>query len=180
VTNNVAEAHPILRRTSYDGKNYVVIGRRSTASRTSLLRQIGASVIDAEDEVWTRSRSCIVGIQKALDDESSIFTRSEWERDVIRVASFDKHYFTFKSTVIEEHLLVPSAISERIFDLLVSDGVLRRPTAENLRMYPHRERPSLATGLWIPDQDKRDEWIAVRLLLLEDNRGRGGAEHSTR
>lgn len=65
-----------------------------------------------------------------------------------------------------------SVPAERVFNLLVQDGVLKHPTARAVRgfhlLLNRGSRPMVPADVWTVDQDERDSWFAARLLVLPE------------
>lgn len=168
--------HPILRRRP-SGRFYVCIGR-----------------LDESDEAWTRSRKLLRAIREVLaeDDrwwdnykskgrlayEKSFVHRPRAElslNDAVNYADAGADKVRF--TALSQYNWSSGQLVERIFPLLVAEGVLRHPTVREMRpvinMSPlsHQvsiDKPLVRTELWMPDQEAADLWLSTRLLLLEE------------
>lgn len=178
--------HPILRRRNRPGREFrpwwVVIGR---------------SAADDCDEVWTQSKKMLRAIRSVLDPDASwidryyspvgnpiergFVMRSVAERELNEgINKIDPTNSMLNWTMVTNNQWANGQLTERMFDLLVADGVLRNPTVREFRpvaswQRPYEKKPELTkrsidrAQVWAVDQGAADLWLSTRLLLLEDN-----------
>lgn len=147
--------HPFWRRDP-NGRDYVVIGRN---------RQ------EECDEVWTWSRALVRDLRACLESEV-IWSRAEWERDVCSRGRLFEHGRSVRCTMIPNGADETTGTAERVVDGWVAEGVLRRPTDEEVTAISQAEsRTRVLTrskDKWLVDELARDAWFAVRLLVMSD------------
>lgn len=139
-----------------------------------------------EAELWTRSRNLCRAIHKAVTSEEwelhyrskgdysytkpfmpRNFAEAELGTEINR-ADFSEKRLHFAP---EPPHYENSLIAEYAFNLLVRDGVLVHPRVKDFRPvrtvngYPRRVLAP--ADVWAVDRGQADEWLAVRLLLLE-------------
>lgn len=154
---------------------------------------IGRLKDDPADELWTCSRMVIKAVHEALDYERGWFdtylskadlaydrpfvSRSLAEQllcEAINNANMSKAKFNF-THYPNESAYLNGMVTERVFNLLVEEKVLRNPTAHDFRPVVKERvderitKPVDRKKVWAVDRDAADLWVTTRLLLLEDN-----------
>ncbi len=147
--------HPFLRRGP-QGRNYVVIGRLTT---------------DPDDEVWTWSKTAMRDIRAVFESEVC-WSRDEWERDLCARGKLYERAVSIRCTMLPNGVDTPSLVAERILDLLVVDGVLRRPSQEEYEAIAQQPWPTRvvtrAKERLIVDDAARGEWFTPRALVMSE------------
>lgn len=171
--------HPILRKLRNRSKWWVVIGRYPK---------------DPKDEIWTWSRNCIRDFGRVLTPDGKWWDSYRDSRRLVvekpfvtrRVAEglLIEHILNDREQSINATMIDAvgtGLMAERVFELLVADGVLRHPSKRRLgsarwpcpvmsNAQPLRAPLELqTTDVYEINEEKRDEWVATRLLLLQAN-----------
>lgn len=129
---------------------------------------------DLNDELWTRSLSGLRLLGRALRGGGhTLRTRTRWETRLVARGRVDEHACSLSPL---RWVRTPGQVAEAVFDLLVSDGVVCRPTpaaydaaCERWRgdgRYVASQPPPAITEMWCVDKTSRDAWVSVRLLLM--------------
>ena len=156
---------------------------------------IGRLAVDPGDEVWTRSKRLIRAIRKRLDPdegwrdgydsagglryEKPFVAKNIAERELNEVVrnlpdEFPPIHFTLHNN---RAAWENGLITERIFDLLVEEGVLRNPTVRSFRPVARTTlvgkaevhgKPVIRSRVWEVCAKEADLWMATRLLLLDE------------
>lgn len=177
--------HPILRYKREPHRPHrpwwVTIGRLSS---------------DPNDELWTCSRMVVRAIRDVLDYERGWFdtylskadlaydkpfvTKSLGEQllcESINGANFSRAKFNW-TLHSRDVSYMNGMITERVFDLLIEEGVLHNPRAHDFRPVTKyriagigdNTKPVGRKRVWAVDHEAADLWLSTRLLLLEDNK----------
>ena len=186
--------HPFLRRKSPSRRYFVVVGR---------------STQDPADEVWTWSRRLVRTIAELATMGSDVWcdtytlvsgrgtyrrflSRESSERLIVDACELAERTVAIWTPRIHKDEVMPGQLGERIFDLLVSDGLLKNPPARDVACVVSRHHYAVkgdgssrdvsdpnpkTTKLnlikrerhWTPASgDRAAEWAAPRLILLGD------------
>ena len=179
--------HPILRcRKKYPTTQrpwWVCVGRLAACE---------------DDEVWTKSRRFLRSIRQVLQEDQGwwdsylssgnlvydkpFVIKAIAERELNEAVNLaDLHESKLTCTMMSEMeaVMTNGLLTERLFDLLVEEGVLRHPWVREFRPVTRlgpvnksecRERPVSRSQVWMVDQAQADLWLSTRLLLLDMNR----------
>lgn len=134
---------------------------------------IGRLASNPIDEVWCFLHRGVTTLGKALrGGRNTLRTRTWWESRLVHRGRVDAKTV---STVIG-HTWVAGEYAVRVFDLLVADGVLVRPTPFAYEAACTRRRCDVRWAasqklppidkMWCVDKTSRDAWVSARLLLM--------------
>lgn len=134
---------------------------------------IGRLADNPTDEVWCFLHRGVVALGKALrGGRNTLRTRTQWESRLVLRGRVDVGAVGLGIS----HTWVAGEYAVRVFDLLIADGILVRPTPFAYEAACTRRRCDVRWAasqklppidkMWCVDKTSRDAWVSARLLLM--------------